>query len=123
MHARLHGECKAAAGPEEIWATETSSPWGKKLRVLLIVDVQSFCCPAADPRFAYRSEGVVQTQEQVCRYVGDPQMIRQDRAADSSPAPHLWVCANDVTPDFFRAGNPADNGFLEAFNSKHRAEC
>jgi transposase InsO family protein len=35
----------------------------------------------------------------------------------------LWAYANDVTLDFSRPGKPTDNGFIEAFNSKFRAEC
>ena len=34
----------------------------------------------------------------------------------------LWAYANDVTLDFSRLGKPTDNGFIEAFNSKLRAE-
>ncbi|MCW5686009.1 MAG: transposase [Pseudolabrys sp.] len=30
---------------------------------------------------------------------------------------------NKVTLDFSRPGNPTDNGFVEAFNGKVRAEC
>ncbi|WP_245413008.1 integrase core domain-containing protein, partial [Allosediminivita pacifica] len=35
----------------------------------------------------------------------------------------LWAYANDVTLDFSRPGKPTDNGFIEAFNSRLRAEC
>uniref|UniRef100_UPI002492A95A integrase core domain-containing protein n=1 Tax=Roseibium album TaxID=311410 RepID=UPI002492A95A len=35
----------------------------------------------------------------------------------------LWAYANEVTLDFSRPGKPTDNGFIEAFNSKFRAEC
>jgi putative transposase len=35
----------------------------------------------------------------------------------------LWAYANDVILDFSRPGKPTDNGFIEAFNSKFRAEC
>ena len=35
----------------------------------------------------------------------------------------LWAYANDVALDFSRPGKPTDNGFIEAFNSKLRAEC
>ena len=35
----------------------------------------------------------------------------------------LWAYANEVTLDFSRPGKPTDNGFIEAFNSKLRAEC
>ena len=35
----------------------------------------------------------------------------------------LWAYANHVTLDFSRPAKPTDNGFIEAFNSKLRAEC
>lgn len=35
----------------------------------------------------------------------------------------LWAYARQVTLDFSRPGKPTDNGFIEAFNSKLRAEC
>ena len=35
----------------------------------------------------------------------------------------LWACAKGVTLAFSRRGNPTDNGFIEAFNSKLRSEC
>jgi putative transposase len=35
----------------------------------------------------------------------------------------LWAYADDVTLDFSRPGKPTDNAFIEAFNSKFRAEC
>ena len=35
----------------------------------------------------------------------------------------LWAYANNVTLDFSRTSKPADDGFIEAFNSKLRAEC
>lgn len=35
----------------------------------------------------------------------------------------LWAYANGVILDFSRPGKPTDNGFIEAFNSKLRAEC
>ena len=45
---------------------------GKKLRILTIVDTHSRYSPATDPRFAYRSEDVVQTLERVCAQIGYP---------------------------------------------------
>lgn len=35
----------------------------------------------------------------------------------------LWAYANHAALDFSRPGKPIDNGFIEAFNSKPRAEC
>jgi putative transposase len=35
----------------------------------------------------------------------------------------LWAYQHGVTLDFFRPGKPTDNAFIEAFNSRFRAEC
>ena len=35
----------------------------------------------------------------------------------------LWAYAYHVTLDFSEPGKPTDNWFIEAFNSKFRAEC
>ena len=97
---------------------------GKKLRILTIVDTHSRFCPTADPRFSYRGEDVVQTLERVCGRVGYPRTIRVDNGSEFiSRDLDLWAYANDVTLDFSRTGKPTDNVFIEAFNSKLRAEC
>ena len=35
----------------------------------------------------------------------------------------LWAYQKDVVLDFSRPGKPTDNGFIESFNGKLRAEC
>lgn len=35
----------------------------------------------------------------------------------------LWAYQRGVTLDFSRLGEPTDNAFIEAFNSKLRSEC
>ena len=81
-------------------------------------------CPAGAPRFGYRGEDVVQTLERVCGRIGYRRTIRVDNGSEFiSRDLDLWAYANDVTLDFSRPGKPTDNGFIEAFNSKLRAEC
>lgn len=97
---------------------------GRKLRILTIVDTHSRFCPATDPRFTYRGEDVVQTLERICKSGGYPKTIRVDNGSEFiSRDLDLWAYANNVTLDFSRPGKPTDNGFIEAFNSKFRAEC
>ncbi len=97
---------------------------GKKLRVLTVVDVFSKFSPAIDPRFSYRGEDVVQTLERVCAKTGYPRTIRVDQGSEFiSRDLDLWAYAHGVTLDFSRPGKPTDNAFIEAFNSKLRAEC
>ncbi len=127
VKAKLREDRQEAVGPNEVWAMDfvhDQLALGKKLRILTIVDTHSRYCPVADPRFAYRGEDVVQTLERVCHQIGYPQTIRVDNGTEFvSRDLDLWAYANEVTLDFSRPGKPTDNGFIEAFNSKLRAEC
>ena len=97
---------------------------GNKLRILTVVDTHSRFCPVTDARFSYREEDVVQTLERVCHRIHYPKTIRVDNGREFiSRDLDLWAYANAVTLDFSRQGKPADNGFIEAFNSKLQAEC
>ncbi len=51
--------------------------------------------------------------------MSDPVLIWGAGAIGGVPGAY----ANGVTLDFSRPGKPTDNGFIEAFNSKLRAEC
>ncbi len=78
-----------------------------------MVDTHSRLCPAADPRFTYRGEDVVQMLEKVCAKVGYPKTIRVDNGSEFiSRDLDLWAYANGVTLDFSRPGKPTDNGFI-----------
>lgn len=97
---------------------------GKKLRILTIVDPHSRHCPAVDSRFNYRGEDNVQTLERVCQAANYPKTIRVENGSEFiSRDVDLWAYANDVTLDFSRSGKPTDNGFIEAFNVKLRADA
>ena len=127
VKAKLREDRQEAVGPNDVWAMDfvhDQLALGKKLRILTVVDTHSRLCPAADPRFACRGEDVVQTLERVCGRIGYPKTIRVDNGSEFvSRDLDLWAYANDVTLDFSRPGKPTDNGFIEAFNSKLRAEC
>ena len=97
---------------------------GRKMRILTVVDIFSKFSPTIDPRFSYRGEDVVATQERICAQTGYPGTIRVDQGSEFvSRDLDLWAYTYDVTLDFSRPGKPTDNAFIEAFNSKLRAEC
>ena len=127
VKAKLRDDRQIATGPNDVWAMDfvhDQLATGKKLRILTIVDTHSRYCPATDARFTYRGEDVVQTLERVCKNTGYPKTIRVDNGSEFiSRDLDLWAYANNVTLDFSRPGKPTDNGFIEAFNSKLRAEC
>lgn len=127
VKAELRADHQEAIGPNDVWAMEfvhDQLATGQKLRVLTIVDTHSRCCPAADPRFTYCGEDVVQTLLRVCGRIGYRKTIRVDNASELiSSDLDLWAHTNDVTLDFSRPGKPTDNGFIEAFNCKLWTEC
>jgi putative transposase len=60
----------------------------------------------------------------VCAQTGYPGTIRVDQGSEFvSRDLDLWAYTHGVTLDFSRPGKPIDNTFIEAFNSKLRAEC
>ncbi|CUH21222.1 Integrase core domain protein [Jannaschia seosinensis] len=66
----------------------------------------------------------MQTLEKVCAKASYPKTIRVDNGSEFVFWDlDLWANANSVTRDFSRPGRPTDNGFIEAFNPKLRAEC
>lgn len=127
VKAKLREDRQEAVGPNDVWATDfvhDQLSTGKKLRILTIVNTHSRYCPVNDGRFTYRSEAVVQTLEPIFMKTGYPKTNRIDNASDFiSRDLDLWAYANDVTLDFSRPGKPTDSSFIEAFNSKLRAEC
>jgi len=55
---------------------------------------------------------------------GYPRSIRVDQGPEFvSRELDLWAYMNGVVLDFSRPGKPTDNGFIESFNGKIRAEC
>ncbi len=149
VKAKLRDDRQEAVGPNDVWAmprpdrrllanaekgtsfTTNSRParsCASSRQTLCVcadvVDTHSRYCPAADARFTYRGEDVVQTLEGICRKTGYPKTIRVDNGSEFiSRDLDLWAYANNVTLDFSRPGKPTDNGFIEAFNSKLRSEC
>lgn len=127
VKAKLREDRKDATRPNEMWAMDfvhDQLATGGKIRVLAVVDTFSRYVPVIDPRFSYRGEDVVRSLEKVCKKIGYPKTIRVDQGSEFiSRDLDLWAYANGVMLDFSRPGKPTDNAFIEAFNSRFRAEC
>lgn len=127
VRAKLREDRCPALMPNQTWAMDfvhDQLAVGKKIRVLTVVDIFSKFSPVIDPRFSYRGEDVVETLERVCAKTGYPSTIRVDQGSEFiSRDLDLWAYVHGVTLDFSRPGKPTDNAFIEAFNSKLRAEC
>ena len=127
VKAKLHEDRIDATRPNETWAMDfvhDQLATGRKIRVLAVVDIFSRYVPVIDPRFGYRGEDVVQRLEDAFKKIGYPRTIRVDQGSEFiSRDLDLWAYTHGVTLDFSRPGRPTDNAFIEAFNSRFRAEC
>jgi putative transposase len=67
---------------------------------------------------------MIDVLDRACAVVGHPKSIRVDQDSESvSRGLDLWAYAKGVAVDFSRPGKPTDKAFMEAFNSRFRAEC
>jgi putative transposase len=125
--AKLREDRRNATRPNETWAMDfvhDQLATGTKLRVLTVVDTFSRFSPALEPRLTFRGTDVVEVLERVGREMGLPASIRVDQGAEFvSRDLDLWAYQRGVTLDFSCPGKPTDNAFIEAFNSRFRAEC
>ncbi len=113
VKAKLRDDRQEAVGPNDVCAMDfvhDQLATGKKLRIQTVVDTHSRYCPAADARFNYRGEDVVQTLEGICPKTGYPKTIRVDNVlcgqanreqANRSPCISNSQCTNKIATDGF----------------------
>ncbi|HEV2718364.1 MAG TPA: IS3 family transposase [Terriglobales bacterium] len=127
VKAKLREDRRPATRANETWAMDfvhDQLATGRKLRVLTVVDTFSRFSPALEPRFSFCGADVVEILERVGQELGFPAAIRVDLGTEFvSRDLDLWAYQRGVTLDFSRPGKPTDNAFIEAFNSRFRAEC
>lgn len=99
-----------AMSPNEVWAMDVvhdQLATGRKLRILTVVDKHSRYAVAADTRFSYRGEDVVQTLEHVCGQLGTPKINRVDYGSEFIFRDlDVWAPAKKVMLEFSRPGKP-----------------
>lgn len=97
---------------------------GRSIRILTIVDNYSRESLALRAGFRLTGEDVAGVLNEVIRQRGVPTSSRVDNGTEfTSKAMDQWAYWKGVTLDFSRPGKPTDNGLIEAFNGRLRAEC
>lgn len=142
---RLEGLCvgrhkprrhrSATTRPERTQATRVNESWsmdfmsdqlfdGRRFRLLTLVDDFSRESLAIELDGRLTGERVASILDRVGRSKGLPGRIRVDNGSEfTGRAMDQWAYANNVRLDFSRPGKPTDNGLIEAFNGRLRAEC
>lgn len=116
-----------AEGPDEVWSIDFvhDKTWfGEKLKMLPVVDEWSREC--VDILVGKRLGGwdVVEVLEALAQEGRVPKYIRSDNGQEfRSKALLGWLRAHGVGIVYIAPGSPWQNGYVESFNGKLRAEC
>ena len=114
-------------GPNEVWAMDFMADQlfdGRPFRILTVVDCHTRESLAIVPRVSFRAYQVVEALDEIARSRGRPMSLRVDNGPEfAGRALDQWAYLNRVEIDFSRPGTPTDNAYIEAFNSRLRAEC
>ena len=129
----------ATTRPERTQATRANESWsmdfmsdqlfpagngGRRFRLLTLVGDFSRESPAIELDGRLTGERVASILDRVGRSKGLPGKTRVDNGSEfTGRALDQWAYANKVRLDFSRPGKPTDNGLIEAFNGRVRAEC
>lgn len=98
---------------------------GRKFRLLTLVDDFTRESLAIEVGQRLTGDRVAEALDRVSRERGAlPEKIRVDNGSEfTSKRLDQWASLHGVRLDFSRPGKPTDNGLIEAFNGRLRAEC
>jgi len=98
--------------------------YGRRFRVLTIVDAFTRECPALEVDTSIGGKRVTRVLDRLAFLRGVPEVITIDNGPEfASRALDEWAYRNNVKLDFIRPGKPVENAFIESFNGKFRDEC
>ena len=118
----------APTAPNECWALDFVSDalsWGRKIRMLTIVDAFTRESLAIEVDTSLSGVRVARVLDQVITERGQaPQAIVLDNGPElTSKALDRWAYERGVVLRFIEPGKPVQNCFIESFNGRLRDEC
>jgi putative transposase len=97
---------------------------GRRFRLLTIVDDFTRESLAIEVGQRLTGDRVVEVLDRIGLGRDLPDRIRVDNGTEfTSKRLDQWAYLNGVSLEFSRRGKPTDNGLIEAFNGRLRAEC
>ena len=97
---------------------------GRRFRLLTIVDDFTRESLAVEIGQRLTAERVAEVLDRIRCVRGLPDRIRVDNGTEfTSKRLDQWAYLTGVKLEFSRRGKPTDNGLIEAFNGRLRAEC
>ena len=112
--------------PNERWSLDFVRDrlrWGRRFRVLTIVDEFSRFSPAIEVDTSLPSARVIAVLERLATEHGLPKTLKFDNGPEFASLKLARWAADRVELHFIDAGKPMQNGHVESFNSRLREEC
>lgn len=117
----------AATGLNHVWCVDfifDSCLNGTKLKVLAVKDEFTKECLALEVRTRFRSGDVRRVLESCFAEYGIPEKLRSDNGSEFiARTLAVFLSQSGSKAHFIKPGSPWQNGFIESFNSRLRAEC
>jgi putative transposase len=114
-------------GPNQRWSLDFVSDclaWGRRFRVLCIIDDFSRECLGAVVDTSISGHRVARELDRIAELRGYPCMVVSDNGTElTSNAILTWQQHRKVEWHYIAPGKPMQNGFVESFNGHLRDEC
>jgi putative transposase len=114
-------------GPDQEWAIDfvaDAIQTGRGIRILTIVDSYTRECPALLVDTSLSGQQVTRLLERVMEQRGRPRSLRCDNGPEFTSRHFIgWCEANGIALIHIQPGKPMQNGYVESFNGRFRAEC
>jgi putative transposase len=115
------------SGPDQEWAIDfvaDAMQTGRGIRILTIVDSFTRECPALLVDTSLSGQQVTRQLERVMEQRGRPRALRCDNGPEFTSRHFIgWCEANGIALIHIQPGKPMQNGHVESFNGRFRAEC
>ncbi len=113
--------------PNERWSLDFLSDVfepGRRFRILAVIDDCTSESLALVADTSLSGQRVARELDSLIRIYGKPVSIASDNGTELNNRAILeWQNKTGIAWHYIAPGRPTDNGFIEAFNSKFRAEC
>lgn len=113
-------------GINHTWSMDFMSDslvYGRRFRVLNIIDDYNREALAIEPDFSMPGERVIQVLKEVISERGKPSEIRVDNGPEFiSKALQKWAGENDIKLKYIQPGSPTQNAYIERFNRFFRED-
>jgi putative transposase len=126
LPARIKESLAQPQGINHTWSMDFMSDslvYGRRFRVLNIIDDYNREALAIEPDFSLPGERVVSVLDEVIAWRGKPSEIRVDNGPEFiSKSLQKWADKNHIRLKHIQPGNPTQNAYIERFNRFFRED-